>query len=361
MCPLILAFRKHKIGTHVCITGQHKQMLDQILEVFEIAPHVDLALMEPDQSLASFTSRAVTALDCYLSRYQPSLVIIQGDTTTTFVASLVSYYHRIPVGHVEAGLRTWDKYSPFPEEINRVLTTKLSDYHFAPTSRAKENLLKEGVSGERVYLTGNTVIDALHMTARKVRKSPADIPSLPRQLVERDFNKPIVLITGHRRESFGQGFENICRAISRLAADFPETQFVYPVHLNPNVREPVFRFLNGSDNIHLIEPLNYLQFVFLMERSTLILTDSGGVQEEAPGLGKPVLVMRDTTERPEGVSAGTAKLVGTDQDCIVQNVAKLLTDSDAYAEMSKANNPYGDGTACEQIVCICRDILNGGN
>jgi len=335
-------------------------MLQQILDVFKIAPEVDLALMEPNQSLALFASRAIAALDSYLSHYHPSLVIVQGDTTTTFMASLVSYYNGIPVGHVEAGLRTWDKHSPFPEEINRTLTTKLSDYHFAPTSWAKNNLLKEGISEERVFVTGNTVIDALYAAVKKVRQHPPEIPCLPKELINSSLNHTIVLITGHRRENFGQGFENICKAIADLAHSFLQTQFIYPVHLNPNVQEPVFRILGDNENIHLIEPLGYLEFVLLMERSTLILSDSGGVQEEAPSLGKPVLVMRDTTERPEAVEAGTVKLVGTDKDCIIRSVTELLTNRDAYEAMARAHNPYGDGRACERIVSICEGILSSG-
>jgi len=343
--------REHRgFEPHVCVTGQHRELLGQILEVFEVEPDVDLALMEPDQTLASLASRALVAVDIYLSRHKPHLVLVQGDTTTAFIAALAAFYRRIAVGHVEAGLRTWNKFSPYPEEINRVLTTRIADYHFAPTKWARENLLREGVPADRVLVTGNTVIDALCIAVDKVRQRPPVVPGLPEELTNGKSNQAVVLITGHRRESFGQGFENICRAIDKLAKDFPETAFVYPVHLNPNVREPVFRLLGGRENVYLIEPLSYLPFVAMMDRAKVILTDSGGVQEEAPSLGKPVLVMRDTTERPEGVEAGTAKLVGTDTDRIVQGVSTLLTDRQEYEAMARASNPYGDGQACARIL-----------
>jgi len=278
------------------------------------------------------------------------MVIVQGDTTTVFSASLAAFYHQIPVGHVEAGLRTWNRLSPFPEEINRTLTTHLADLHFAPTEWAKSNLINEGIAEERISITGNTVIDALHIAIDKIRKSPPEIPGLPRELMNGQIDKTLVLITAHRRENFGEGFMNICEAISKLAERFDDTVFVYPVHLNPNVREPVFRLLGGIDNVYLIEPLSYLPFVALMNRARLLLTDSGGVQEEAPSLGKPVLVMRDTTERPEAVDAGTVRLVGTDIEKITDSVSELLNDAQAYAAMANAVNPYGDGKACERIV-----------
>ena len=356
LCPLILAMKEHPdFEPHVCVTAQHREMLDQVLEVFGVVPDVDLSLMEPDQTLASLTSKAITAIDIYLSGYKPDLVIVQGDTTTVFCASLAAFYHQIPIGHVEAGLRTWNRLSPFPEEINRTLTTHLADLHFAPTEWAKSNLLKEGIAEERISITGNTVIDALHIAIDKIRKSPPEIPGLPGELMNGQTDNPLVLITAHRRENFGEGFLNICESISKLAERFADTAFVYPVHLNPNVREPVLRLLGGIDNVYLIEPLSYLPFVALMNRAKLLLTDSGGVQEEAPSLGKPVLVMRDTTERPEAVEMGTVKLVGTDKEAIVRNVSTLLTDEKAYAAMANAVNPYGDGKACQRIVQTIKD------
>ncbi len=354
LCPLVLELHKHpKFEPHVCVTGQHRQMLDQVLEVFEVSPDVDLNLMQPDQTLAGITARAITAIDGYLADYKPDMVIVQGDTTTSFCGALAAFYRRIPVGHVEAGLRTWNRYSPFPEEINRTMTSRIADLHFAPTAWSKENLLKEGVSEDRIFVTGNTVIDALHIAVKKVRKHPPDIPSVPMELLNGD-TRPMVLITGHRRENFGDGFQNICQAIRELSERFPDTAFVYPVHLNPNVRKPVFDLLSGRANIHLIEPLSYLPFVALMNRSTIVLTDSGGVQEEAPGLGKPVLVMRDTTERPEAVEAGTVKLMGTDGQMILDNVTTLLNDKRGYDVMSRAINPYGDGKACRRIVAALK-------
>ncbi|OHB60356.1 MAG: UDP-N-acetylglucosamine 2-epimerase [Planctomycetes bacterium RBG_13_46_10] len=356
LCPLFLEFKRHsEFQPHVCVTGQHRQMLDQVLDVFEVVPDVDLDLMEPDQTLAGLTSRAVIAIDSYVARHRPDIVIVQGDTTTTFCAALAAFYNRIPIGHVEAGLRTWNKFSPFPEEINRLMTSHLADLQFAPTQRAKENLLREGIPEDRIFITGNTVIDALHIAIEKVRKNPPAIPSLPVELLNGDSHKPVVLITGHRRENFGAGFESICGAISELSRRFSNAAFVYPVHLNPNVRKPVFDILSGRSNIYLIEPLAYMSFVALMDRSRIVLTDSGGVQEEAPGLGKPVLVMRDTTERPEAVGAGTVKLVGTDRRMIVDEVSTLLTDEKSYIAMANAVNPYGDGKACERIVRAIAD------
>jgi UDP-N-acetylglucosamine 2-epimerase len=351
LCPLILAIRHHSdFVPHVCVTGQHRQMLDQVLDVFGVVPDVDLALMQSNQSLGSLTSRAISACDRYLAEVKPDIVIIQGDTTTVFCAALAAFYHGTPVGHVEAGLRTWNKHSPFPEEINRVLATRLADFHFAPTEQSKVNLLKEDVPEEQIHVTGNTVIDALMLALDKVRRSPPRIPGLPASFMTDVPARRAVLITGHRRENFGARLEGICRGILRLAGRFPDVDFVYPVHLNPNVREPVFGRLAGQDNIHLIEPLGYLPFIALMDRSDIILTDSGGVQEEAPSLGKPVLVTRDTTERPEAVAMGTVRLVGTDADAIVAQVSTLLTDSREYDRMARAVNPYGDGRACRRII-----------
>lgn len=351
LCPLVLAAREHPaFDAHVCVTGQHREMLDQVLEVFEVEPDADLALMQENQTLASLASRAIAAVDRYLTGTRPDLVLVQGDTTTAFVSALTAFYNRIPVGHVEAGLRTWNKFSPYPEEINRVLATRVSDYHFAPTAWARDNLLREGVPEERVFVTGNTVTDALRLAVEKVRSDPPEITGLPADLMNGSRTRALILITGHRRENFGEGMESICRAITTLAVKFSDAAFVYPVHLNPNVKEPVHRLLDGRNNIHLIEPLSYLPFVAMMDRCTLILTDSGGIQEEAPSLGRPVLVMRDTTERPEGVEAGAVKLVGTDVDQIVQSVSTLLENKQAYDQMAQAVNPYGDGRACERIL-----------
>ena len=360
LCPLILAMKGYpELQSHVCVTAQHREMLDQVLEVFGVVPDVDLALMQPNQTLAGLASRAIEKIDGYLAEYQPDMVIVQGDTTTVFCAAMAAFYRQIPVGHVEAGLRTWNKFSPFPEEINRVLTTRVADLHFAPTHVSRDNLLREGVDDNNIVVTGNTVIDALHIAVDQVRKKPPLIPGLPANLMDGQKEKPLVLITGHRRENFGQGFINICEAISTLAERFSDTAFVYPVHLNPNVREPVFRLLGNTDNVYLIEPLSYLPFVALMNRAKLILTDSGGVQEEAPSLGKPVLVTRDTTERPEAVDAGTVKLVGTDKRIIIDNVATLLTDEKTYNAMATAINPYGDGKACGRIITACSRFVNG--
>ncbi|HEY3321501.1 MAG TPA: UDP-N-acetylglucosamine 2-epimerase (non-hydrolyzing) [Planctomycetota bacterium] len=356
LAPVVLAFQKSAaFKCEVCVTAQHREMLDQVLSVFGIVPDADLNLMEPRQSLARLTARAVTALDEYLERARPDLVLVQGDTTTTFCAALTAFYHHIPVGHIEAGLRTWNLQAPWPEEANRVLASRLVSLHFAPTAASRENLLKEGVPAQQIFVTGNTVIDALLIVVERIKREPPEIPGLP--ALPRDTR--IVLITGHRRENFGAGFESICRAIAQLAESFPDVAFVYPVHLNPNVSEPVRRVLGaaGRKNVHLIEPLAYLPFVALMQKSTLILTDSGGLQEEAPSLGKPVLVMRETTERPEAVAAGTVKLVGTDTSRIVAEAARLLTDSAAYKAMARAENPYGDGKASGRILEACADFL----
>jgi len=356
LAPVIRELQKEKrVSTNVCITAQHREMLDQVLTVFEIEPDTDLDLMRPNQSLTDLTVAALKKLEGYLAREQPDLILVQGDTTTVFVATLAAFYRRIPVGHVEAGLRTGNKYSPWPEEMNRVLATHLADLHFAPTEISKKNLLAEGVSPDAIFLTGNTVIDALFLTLEKIRQAPPKILELDQRLGAHPELQKIVLITGHRRENFGEGFESICRAIAKLAQKYPEVLFLYPVHLNPNVRSPVDRILgensgNHSGNILLTEPQPYLPFVYLMNRAKLILTDSGGIQEEAPSLGKPVLVMRDTSERPEAIMAGTAKLVGTSSETIVSETSRLLTDPAAYASMVKKHNPYGDGKAARRIV-----------
>jgi UDP-N-acetylglucosamine 2-epimerase (non-hydrolysing) len=356
LAPIVLALKNQPgVECRVCVTAQHRHMLDQVLEVFEIVPDTDLDLMRPNQTLGGLTARGVEAIDHHLAEERPDLVLVQGDTTTVFCAALAAFYQRIPVGHVEAGLRTGNMQSPWPEEANRVLTSRIARLHFAPTETSRQNLLRECVASDHIFVTGNTVIDALLLALEKVKTHPPEIPGISAELYESFLHNPLVLITGHRRENFGEGFENICRAIATLAERFPGAQFVYPVHLNPNVRAPVQRLLGDrhTKNVHLIEPIAYLPFVALMNRATLILTDSGGVQEEAPSLGKPVLVMRDTTERPEAVEAGTVKLVGTNYDKIVQETSRLLTDRAAYEAMTRAHNPYGDGHATARIVDAC--------
>lgn len=356
LCPVILAMKREtSFNCRVCVTGQHREMLRQVLDVFGVVPDEDLELMRPNQTLGGLTSRAIAALDDYLTREKPDVVMVQGDTTTVLCGALAAFYRHIPVAHVEAGLRTWNLDSPWPEEANRVLTTRLAKWHFCPTENNKANLLKEGVPERDIYVTGNTVIDALLMAREMVRQNPPKIDGIPDGLMAS--GAKMVLITGHRRENFGDGFEHICLAIRNLAERFQDVQFIYPVHLNPNVREPVGRILarHSGRNVHLIEPQSYLPFVALMDRAHVILTDSGGVQEEAPSLGKPVLVMRDTTERPEAVHSGTVKLVGTDNVAIEENVSRLLVDGDAYAEMARAVNPYGDGKAVERILKVLEE------
>ncbi|MDT0500412.1 MULTISPECIES: non-hydrolyzing UDP-N-acetylglucosamine 2-epimerase [unclassified Halomonas] len=350
MAPLALQLADdERFEARVCVTAQHREMLDQVLSLFELTPDYDLNLMKPGQDLNDITCGILQGLKGVLDEFQPDMVLVHGDTATTFAASLAAYYQQIPVGHVEAGLRTGNLYSPWPEEGNRKLTGALASKHFAPTDTSRQNLLRENVAPASVHVTGNTVVDALLAVVRKLEAGP-----LADELHERfdflDDDKRLVLVTGHRRESFGDGFERICRALAETAKAHPDVQIVYPVHLNPNVREPVNRLLADIDNVLLIEPQDYLPFVYLMNRAHLILTDSGGIQEEAPSLGKPVLVMRNTTERPEAVSAGTVKLVGTSVDVITTELTRLLTDDDAYRAMSFAHNPYGDGKACERIL-----------
>lgn len=356
MAPLAKIFMADPaFQAKVCVTAQHREMLDSVLALFNIRPHFDLNVMKRSQTLTAVTSEMLLRLDSVFGEFKPDLVLVHGDTATTFAASLAAYYRQIKVGHVEAGLRTGDIYSPWPEEANRKLTSVIADIHFAPTKSSMENLVAEGVCTSKISITGNTVIDALFW----VKDRLANDPTLSAALVEKfkflDANKQLILVTGHRRESFGGGFERICKALRTVALDFPTVQILYPVHLNPNVQEPVNRLLQGLDNIFLIEPQEYLSFCFLMDRSTIILTDSGGIQEEAPSLGKPVLVMRDTTERPEALDAGTVKLVGTDVDVIYSEISRLLTDPDEYQRMSRSHNPYGDGKACERI---CDAIKN---
>ncbi len=355
LAPVVLELKRRQdlFDFPVCVTAQHREMLDQVLALFGITPDYDLDIMTPGQTLAQVTARAMEGLDGVVSQEKPDVILVQGDTTTAFCGALTGYYHQIKVGHVEAGLRTGNKYAPFPEEINRGLVGRIADLHFAPTEQARQALLNEGIADLGVFVTGNTVIDALLWVREHVRVAP---PELPKGLFEATTGQQIILVTGHRRESFGDGFENICHAIREIADSFANVAFVYPVHLNPNVREPVNRILGGHPRIHLIEPLSYAPFVWLMDHATLVLTDSGGVQEEAPSLGKPVLVMRETTERPEGIAAGNALLVGVQRERIVDGLRQLLSDPEKRAMMAAVNNPYGDGLAAKRIVDILSEM-----
>ena len=363
MAPLVKEFEKYPddFQTIVCVTGQHREMLDQVLNLFEIKPHYDLNIMKQGQDLYDVTARVLVGMRDVLKEAQPDMVLVHGDTTTSTAAALAAFYQQIPVGHVEAGLRTHNIYSPWPEEMNRLITGRIATYHFSPTQLSRQNLLKENVSGESIIVTGNSVIDALYWVVDKIKNNEALNHELREILCNAGYDvsrlrngKKLVLITGHRRENFGDGFINMCTAIKDLTNKYPDVDFVYPMHLNPNVRKPIHEVfgedLNGLGNMFFIEPLEYLSFVYLMEKSTIVLTDSGGIQEEAPGLGKPVLVMRDTTERPEALESGTVHLVGTNYDKIVSEVSILLDDTHAYERMSKAVNPYGDGKACQRII-----------
>nr|WP_284144860.1 UDP-N-acetylglucosamine 2-epimerase (non-hydrolyzing) [Vibrio alginolyticus] len=351
MAPLVHALSSdQRFESKCCVTAQHREMLDQVLELFEIKPDYDLNLMKAGQTLNDVTARIVQDLKPVLEDFKPDAVLVHGDTATTFAASLAAYYEQIEVGHVEAGLRTGNIYSPWPEEANRRLTGVLTKYHFAPTETSRDNLLRENFCPEDVYVTGNTVIDALLMVREKIETNKKLKSQLEEQFSFLDESKKLILVTGHRRESFGGGFERICEALAQTATSNPNVQILYPMHLNPNVREPVNRILGDIDNVLLIEPQQYLPFIYLMDRANIILTDSGGIQEEAPSLGKPVLVMRDTTERPEAVEAGTVKLVGTNTDKIITALEVLLKDEATYKEMSYAHNPYGDGKACQRIL-----------
>lgn len=355
MAPLALALAQDPaFDAKVCVTGQHRQMLDQVLEVFGITPDFDLDIMKPGQDLTDVTCNVLQGMKGVLDAWTPDIVLVHGDTSTSTATCMAAFYKQIPVGHVEAGLRTGNLYSPWPEEANRKITGALAQWHFAPTQTSCDNLLAENVSADRIVVTGNTVIDALLQVRDKIR---ADAPLQSELKASFDFldaGKKLVLVTGHRRENFGAGFERICDALARIAATHQDTDILYPVHLNPNVQEPVRRLLAGLDNVHLIEPQSYVPFVYLMDRASLLLTDSGGVQEEAPSLGKPVLVMRDTTERPEAVDAGTVKLVGTNVEAICSEVDVLLTDKAAYDVMAYAHNPYGDGQACQRILAALK-------
>jgi len=351
MAPLLLALKSdERFESKICVTAQHRQMLDQVLDLFRLVPDFDLDIMKPGQDLSDVTVAILTRIKSVLTAFEPDIILVHGDTTTTFAASLAGYYHKFPIGHVEAGLRTGNLYSPWPEEANRKLTGALAALHFAPTESAKRNLLRENVDPKSVHVTGNTVVDALLHVADKVEHETDLKERFRREFAFLSDDKKMILVTAHRRESFGGGFERICGALLETVERFPDVEIVFPVHPNPNVQGPVKRLLGGKQNIHLIEPLDYLPFVYLMKRAHLVLTDSGGIQEEAPSLGKPVLVMRETTERPEAVEAGTVRLVGTDKAKILSGVNELLTDEAAYQRMSFAHNPYGDGNACKRIL-----------
>ncbi|MGN0048631.1 MAG: non-hydrolyzing UDP-N-acetylglucosamine 2-epimerase [Bacteroides sp.] len=369
MAPLVKEFQKRssEFETIVCVTGQHREMLDQVLRIFEITPDYDLNIMKQGQDLYDVTSRVLLGMRDVLREAQPDVVLVHGDTTTSTAAALAAFYQQIPVGHVEAGLRTHNIYSPWPEEMNRQITGRIATYHFSPTSLSRQNLIDEGVSDTQITVTGNTVIDALYWVVDKIKSSEQLSNNLSALLLDAGYDthhlsdgRKLVLITGHRRENFGDGFINMCTAIKDLTQKYPQVDFIYPMHLNPNVRKPIHEVfgedLSGLGNMFFIEPLEYLSFVYLMEKSTIVLTDSGGIQEEAPGLGKPVLVMRDTTERPEALSAGTVHLVGTDYDKIVSEVSMLLDDAECYERMSKSVNPYGDGKACQRIIDVLSKI-----
>jgi len=358
LAPVILGLRSTPhFECHVCATAQHREMLDQVLDAFAISPDVDLDLMEASQSLARLTSRLIEALTQYIQSQKPDLVLVQGDTTTTFCAALAAFYNQVPIGHVEAGLRTGNLYSPWPEEANRILVSQLATLHFAPTATNRKNLEREGIPASGIFVTGNTGIDALFLALDRINSKPPAVPGIPEEVFSEWSQGGIVLITGHRRESFGQGFQAICQGIAELARRFPGNHFVYPVHLNPNVQEPVLRLLGQLPNVHLLRPLSYLPFVRVMKHSKLILTDSGGVQEEAPSIGKPVLVMRETTERPEAVDFGCAKLVGANTKGIEDSVSLLLTDAAAYSSMVRSFSPYGDGKAAPRILSACHRYM----
>lgn len=361
MAPLVKEFKKDKINfeTRVCVTAQHREMLDQVLEIFDIQPEYDLNIMKPGQDLYDITANVLVGIRDVLAEFKPEVVFVHGDTSTTFSTSLAAYYAKVQVGHIEAGLRTYDIYSPWPEEGNRQLTGILANYHFAPTVQSQENLLKEGKDKNNIFVTGNTVIDALMYVVHRIDNNPELKQRIRAKISAQyplDTQRKVILVTGHRRENFGQGFINICEGLKQIAMNNPEIDIVYPVHLNPNVQRPVNEILSNIANVYLIDPLQYEEFIYLMSQAHFIITDSGGIQEEAPSLGKPVLVMRDTTERPEAVAAGTVKLVGCDQEILVREAEKLLNDQSEYEMMSRAHNPYGDGKACERVVQLMQDL-----
>lgn len=357
MAPLVKAFKKNNhFDTRVCVTAQHRQMLDQVLDIFEIEPEYDLNIMKAGQDLYDITANVLLGVRDVLAEFKPDVVFVHGDTSTTFSASLAAYYSKVKVGHIEAGLRTYDIYSPWPEEGNRQLTGVLANFHFAPTAQSQDNLLKEGKNVENIFVTGNTVIDALMYVLHRIESQPELKDKIKNKINEQyplSAQRRVILVTGHRRENFGQGFINICEGLKQIALKNPEIDIVYPVHLNPNVQQPVNDILSNIKNVYLIDPLQYEEFIYLMNKAYFIITDSGGIQEEAPSLGKPVLVMRDTTERPEAIAAGTVKLVGCNQEKLVHEAEKLLHDQKEYEIMSRAHNPYGDGQACERIINIC--------
>lgn len=356
LCPVVRALSEsNHLAPHICVTGQHRELLDQVLAAFDVKADVDLRVMTPNQTLAALSSKLLTSIDEYLVSHAPELVLVQGDTTSTLCAAMAAFYRRIPVAHVEAGLRTGNLGSPFPEELNRVVTSRIAALHFAPSEASRDNLLREGVNPNTIWVTGNTVVDALLMAISKVSAAPVCVPGVPESILVD--GRTVVLVTGHRRENIGQGFEAICLAIRELADRFRDAAFIYPVHLNPSVRQSVFRILEGVANVHLVEPLEYLPFVRLLQRSSLVLTDSGGVQEEAPALGKPVLVLRDTTERPEVVAVGAARLVGTSTQAIVSAATEILQQETIRQAMSVPASPYGDGNASGRIVAACEQFL----
>lgn len=360
MAPLVKAFKNNNnFDTRVCVTAQHRQMLDQVLDIFEIVPEYDLNIMKAGQDLYDITANVLVGIRDVLTDFAPDVVFVHGDTSTTFSTSLAAYYAKVIVGHIEAGLRTYDIYSPWPEEGNRQLTGVLANYHFAPTAQSQQNLLKEGKDKNNIFVTGNTVIDALMYVVHRIDNQPELKQKIRTKISAQyplDAKRKVILVTGHRRENFGQGFINICEGLKQIALNNPEIDIVYPVHLNPNVQRPVNEILSNIANIYLIDPLQYEEFIYLMSQAYFIITDSGGIQEEAPSLGKPVLVMRDTTERPEAVAAGTVKLVGCDQAALVREAEKLLNDQNEYEMMSRAHNPYGDGKACDRIVNVMKEM-----
>ena len=365
MAPIIYELKKHpdSFSVTVCVTGQHREMLDQILRVFKITPEFNLEVMADGQDLFDISAKIIQKMKKVLEKTKPDVVLVQGDTTTCLAAALSAFYHKIPVGHIEAGLRTYNRYSPYPEEMNRQLTTKIATFHFAPTENNKRHLREEKIAAENIVVTGNTVIDALHIMNKTIHHDKilaqaitAEIDKNGYTLKKQENKRRIILVTGHRRENFGQGFLNICNALREIALLYPDVDIVYPVHLNPNVQKPVTQFLSGVENIYLLKPLTYEAFVYLMGHAYLILTDSGGIQEEAPSLGKPTLVMRENTERPESVEAGTVKLVGTDAESITRETQTLLTNRDEYLKMAAAKNPYGDGTAAEKTVSYLKRL-----
>ena len=360
MAPLVKAFKnKNNFDTRVCVTAQHRQMLDQVLDIFEIVPEYDLNIMKAGQDLYDITANVLVGIRDVLTDFAPDVVFVHGDTSTTFSTSLAAYYAKVKVGHIEAGLRTYDIYSPWPEEGNRQLTGVLANYHFAPTAQSQQNLLKEGKDKNNIFVTGNTVIDALMYVLHRIDNQP-ELKQKIRAKISAQYpletQRKVILVTGHRRENFGQGFINICEGLKQIALNHPEIDIVYPVHLNPNVQRPVNEILSNIENVYLIDPLQYEEFIYLMSQAYFIITDSGGIQEEAPSLGKPVLVMRDTTERPEAIAAGTVKLVGRDKETLVKEAEKLIHDKSEYEIMSRAHNPYGDGKACERIVHLIQEL-----